>query len=64
MYAHQAKNFAAERHAAEIRVRAERKFAQLYKASPKAKGGRPTKNPSDETRGLETPTLAEGEGRG
>jgi hypothetical protein len=59
MYAHQAKNYTAERHAAEIRVRAERKFAQLYQAGPKAKGGRPTENPSDATSGFEAPTLAE-----
>jgi ParB family chromosome partitioning protein len=38
MYAKQAKNLDAERHAAEIRVRAERKCGELLADTPKAKG--------------------------
>lgn len=38
-YAKQAKNLDAERHAAEIRVRAERKCGELLAEQPKAKGG-------------------------
>lgn len=38
MYAKQAKNLDAERHAAEIRVRAERKCGELLAEMPKAKG--------------------------
>ena len=41
MYAKQAKNLDAERHAAEIRVRAERKCGELLREMPKAKGGNP-----------------------
>ena len=41
MYAKQAKNLDAERHAAEIRVRAERKCGELLAQMPKAKGGNP-----------------------
>lgn len=41
MYAKQAKNLDAERHAAEIRVRAERKCGELLADMPKAKGGNP-----------------------
>lgn len=37
-YAHQAKNYDAERHAAEIRIRAERRCGELLKDMPKAKG--------------------------
>ena len=51
MYAKQAKNLDAERHAAEIRVRAERKCGELLAKGPKAKGGNPN---------LPTPTKREG----
>jgi DNA N-6-adenine-methyltransferase (Dam) len=58
VYARQAKNFEAERKAAEIRVRAERHCGLLLKEMPKAAGGRPYQGSysSDEPRGK---TLAE-----
>jgi hypothetical protein len=40
-YARQAKNFEAEDRCKEIRVRAERKWEQLYSGSEKAKGAQP-----------------------
>jgi hypothetical protein len=45
-YARQAQNTDAERRAAEIRLRAERKAGQLLAKMPKANGGRPRKTPS------------------
>jgi len=65
--AHQAKNRAAERHAAEIRVRAERRCGQLLKEMPKAKGaangapgpGRGNKTVSDEATAFSSPTLSQ-----
>ena len=55
LYAKQAKNLDAERRAAEIRVRAERKCGELLAEQPKAKGGNP--NLSNGTTGCDTPTL-------
>ena len=43
MHAKQAKNLDAERKAAEIRVRAERRCGELLAEMPKAEGGRPPK---------------------
>jgi hypothetical protein len=47
-YARQAQNTDAERHAAEIRLRAERKAGQLLGKIEKANGGRPSKTHSPE----------------
>jgi hypothetical protein len=55
-YARQAKNFEAEDRCKEIRVRAERKWGQLYSASEKPKGGGDQYHPSSDTRGG-SPTL-------
>ena len=56
--AHLANNREAEKQAAEIRIRAERKTGQLLAVSEKSEGGRPTKNQSIDTTGS-TQTLAD-----
>ena len=53
-YARMADNTEAETQACEIRLRAERKAGKLLREMDKAKGGRPPKNPSDDTRGFKT----------
>jgi hypothetical protein len=56
MYARQARNVDAERDACEIRLRAARRWGELYRKSEKAKAGRPPLNPSQATTDL-PPTL-------
>jgi ParB family chromosome partitioning protein len=54
MYAKQAKNLKAERLAAEIRIRAERKCGELLAEMPKAKGGNPNLPTPNKTEGVAT----------
>lgn len=49
-----AHNVEAERQCCEIRLRATRKWRQLYDQGEKNKGGRPSKNPSSDTTGFRT----------
>jgi hypothetical protein len=56
-YARQAQNTDAERQAAEIRLRAERKAGQLLKAMPKAKGGGDQKSDHRSSRSRGDPAL-------
>ena len=51
-YSRLAHNVEAERQCCEIRLRSERKAGQLLRQMEKAKGGRPTENPSNGPRGL------------
>jgi len=53
VYARQAHNTDAETKACEIRLRAERRVGQLLQEREKAKGGRPTGNPSQAATGFE-----------
>ena len=51
-YAKQAKNTDAERKAADIRLRAERRTGELLKDLAKSEGGRPAKNTGNDCRSL------------
>lgn len=53
LYMAQRNNVEAEFKACEIRLRAERKLGQMLSQMEKPKGGRPSVNPSTDTRGLE-----------
>jgi hypothetical protein len=53
--AKQARNIEAERQAAGIRIRAERRWGQMYRQQEKHDGGRPTKNHSNNGRGFDEP---------
>jgi hypothetical protein len=55
LYSRQARNHDLEKQCAEIRIRAGRRVGQLLKEREMAKGGRPAKNRSRETTGLESP---------
>jgi hypothetical protein len=58
-YSRQVKNVEAERQCCEIRLRAERKWRELYDAGEKAKAGRPTNNRSNGTTDYRGRTLAQ-----
>lgn len=59
IYAHQAHNMEAERKAATIRIRAERRMGQLLKEQSKHIGGRPTETPKGTEGVLQPPTLSD-----
>jgi hypothetical protein len=52
MYARQAQNIEAEEQARKVRLRAEKECGKRLREREMAKGGRPTENPSTDTRGL------------
>jgi hypothetical protein len=59
-YARQANDHRLERKVQEIRVGVERRACELLRETKKSEGGRPSENPSSDTRGLPKPkTLAE-----
>jgi len=55
-YARQAKNTEAERKAADVRLRAERRTGELLKDLARSEGGRPAKNPSNDATSFDDPS--------